>query len=43
LSKSRNDILSSIDAPDDTIQELSPVFDSAMRQQHATAGFSFTF
>ncbi|MGB8481647.1 MAG: LssY C-terminal domain-containing protein [Acidobacteriaceae bacterium] len=42
-SKSRNDILANLYAPDYTIQEVGPVFDSAMRQQHATAGVSFTF
>ena len=42
-SKSRNDILASVDAPDYTIQEVGPVFAGAMRQQHATAGVSFTF
>lgn len=42
-SKSRNDILANIYAPDYTVQELGLAFDSAMRQQHATAGISFTF
>jgi opacity protein-like surface antigen len=42
-SKSRSDILANIDAPDYTIQEVGPVFGGAMRQQHATAGVSFTF
>jgi hypothetical protein len=42
-SKSRNDILNNLYAPDYTIQEVGPVFDSAMREQHATAGVSFTF
>ncbi len=42
-SKSRADILNNLYAPDYTIQEVGPVFDGAMRQQHATAGFSFTF
>ncbi len=42
-SKSRSDILNNLYAPDYTIQEVGPVFDSAMREQHVTAGFSFTF
>ena len=42
-SKSRNDILTNIDAPDYTLQEVGPDFDGAMRQQHVTAGVSFTF
>ena len=42
-SKSRNDILNNLYAPDYTLQEVGPVFDSAMREQHATAGVSFTF
>lgn len=42
-SKSRNDILANIYAPDYAVQEVGPVFDGAMRQQHATAGVSFTF
>lgn len=42
-SKSRNDILANLYAPDYTIQEVGPIFDSAMREQHATAGVSFTF
>jgi len=42
-SKSRSDILSNLDAPDYTIQEVGPIFNGAMREQHATAGFSFTF
>lgn len=42
-TKSRNDILANLYAPDYTIQEVGPAFDSAMRQQHATAGVSFTF
>ena len=42
-SKSRADILNNLYAPDYTIQEVGPVFDGAMREQHATAGISFTF
>ncbi|HTU50483.1 MAG TPA: LssY C-terminal domain-containing protein [Acidobacteriaceae bacterium] len=42
-SKSKDDILNNLYAPDYTIQEVGPVFDSAMREQHATAGISFTF
>jgi opacity protein-like surface antigen len=42
-SKSRSDILNNLYAPDYTIQEVGPVFDGAMRQQHVTAGVSFTF
>jgi len=42
-SKSRKDILTNIDAPDYTVQDVGPDFNSAMREQHATAGLSFTF
>jgi opacity protein-like surface antigen len=42
-SKSRSDILNNLDAPDYTIQEVGPNFAGAMRQQHVTAGVSFTF
>ena len=43
LVESCNDILNNLYAPDYTIQEVGPVFDGAMRQQHVTAGVSFTF
>ena len=42
-TKSRRDILSNLSAPDYTIQEVGPVFNGAMREQHATTGLSFTF
>lgn len=42
-SKSKDDILAGIDVGDYSVQEIGPVLDGAMRQQHVTAGVSFTF
>ncbi len=42
-SKSKKDILAGIDVGDYSVTEIGPVLDGLMRQQHATAGISFTF
>ncbi len=42
-SKSKKDILENIDAGDYSITELGPILQGPLRQQHATAGVSFTF
>ncbi len=42
-TKSKKEILNSIDAGDYSVTEVGPLLDGMMRQQHATAGVSFTF
>lgn len=42
-TKSKKDILAGLDYGDYSLQEIGPVLDGAMRQQHVTAGVSFTF
>ncbi len=42
-TKSKKDILAGIDVGDYSIQEVGPVLDGLMRQQHVTTGVSFTF
>lgn len=42
-TKSKREILAGIDVGDYSLQEVGPVLKGALRQQHATAGISFTF
>lgn len=42
-TKSKNDILNSIDYGDYNLTYLGPVLQGPMRTQRASAGFAFTF